>query len=148
MDEKKQTADARTKEGDEMSSEADKLYAAQLTYDNSYQLEPEVLFNADKVDSCISKLLEAELKELLYDSETIKDVSLQIAKNTLTQVKALNYPRYKLVCVVQMGDIKSNPSMISSSRSLWNKATDNYSVCHYSNNTLYAILMLFAVYTE
>ena len=156
MEEKKNATEGKDKEGKENEvkekeeTETDnKLFSVpDLVYDNSYQLEPLVYFNAGKVDTLAARLLESELAEVVYDPEKGKEVALQLSKKALMQVKALELSRYKIVCVVQIGDLKTSPSLISSSRCLWNKATDNFSAAQYSNTTLHALLLIFSLYCE
>ena len=93
-------------------------------------------------------LLEEELKEEVYEEEKSNQLCMRVVQKALKRVKEFNYPRYKLVCFFQLGDVKSCPSAISASRCLWNKSTDSFSFSQFSNNSLYALLVVFAVYFE
>ncbi|XP_009873535.1 PREDICTED: tctex1 domain-containing protein 1 [Apaloderma vittatum] len=76
----------------------------------------------------------------------LKDVVflLQVIK---ARVKDLMIPRYKIVVVTHVGQLKEQ-SMQIGSRCLWDPASDTFSSYVFKNASLFALANVYAVYFE
>lgn len=64
-----------------------------------------------------------------------------------TQVKDLMIPRYKLIVIVHIGQLKSQ-SILIGSRCLWDPKSDTFSSYVFRNSSLFALASVYAVYFE
>ncbi len=60
---------------------------------------------------------------------------------------ALNYPRYKIVVQVVLGQNKQQGVRVAT-RCLWDTETDNYASYTFTNESLWCTAMVFGLYTE
>ncbi|XP_055886611.1 dynein light chain Tctex-type 5-like [Biomphalaria glabrata] len=118
-----------------------------IDYENTYKLEPEATFNPERVESIIGTVLKENLEGQTYQRHLMGNRCLLLSDIIKERVKKLNLPRFKIVCVVLIGENKKQTVMISS-RSLWNQSCDNFASCEYSKGNIYAVGMVFAVYQE
>lgn len=63
------------------------------------------------------------------------------------RVKKLLIPRYRLVCVVHLGQLVDQCVHVAS-RCLWDSSHDNFVACEFQNQSLYAVCTVYAVYRE
>ena len=63
------------------------------------------------------------------------------------RVKALMIPRYKIICLVQIGELKSQGMRVGS-RCLWDEANDTFSSHEFRNKSIYAVASVYGVYYE
>lgn len=59
----------------------------------------------------------------------------------------LNYPRYKIVVQTAIGQKKAQGVRVAS-RGLWDTETDNCATSYFENETIWATVMVFGLYTE
>ena len=83
----------------------------------------------------------------VYGKEISKGLAEEIKKDIQT---SFELKRYKLICVVNIGEMK--PSSVGSarfgSRCLWNTMFDNFASSFYQNSQLFAVATLYAVYHD
>ncbi len=60
---------------------------------------------------------------------------------------ALNFPRYKIVVQVVLGQNKHQGVKVAS-RCLWDTENDSFASATFTNETLWATVMVFGLYTE
>lgn len=117
-----------------------------------YKTTPDHFIPVLAIESRITHILESRLNGMKYNPLHCKEMSKSLAEEIKKQVKT-NYDltRYKLVCVVNMGEIKlfsPNASVRFGSRCLWNTMFDNFASSFYQNNDLFAVATLYAVYFD
>jgi len=56
--------------------------------------------------------------------------------------------RFKIVAVVNIGNLKDFSTVQISSRSVWNDKTDKFITAEFRTKELYAVAMVYTLYTE
>lgn len=116
-------------------------------YENTYQLEPPVKFESDKVKQIIESVLESQLKDEAYNHKSCKQLVLTLSEIIKGRVKELEYLRYKIVCMVSIGQLKEQGFRMGS-RCCWDPKLDTFATASYKNKTLFAIGSVWGVYYE
>lgn len=116
---------------------------------NTYKLGPdqEKRFRCKDVKDAIDSVLESQLKGVPYDADKCKDMLPAIADEIKDKVKLLGFERFKLVCVVTIGQL-NNQGIRVASRCLWDNETDRMATSSYCGNDLFATAAVFGVYRE
>ena len=114
---------------------------------NTYKLEPDVVFPARETQRLVEEMLEEELKDKQYSHSFGNDYAKQLANKIKQKVMSLNYTRYRIVTFVAIGQ-KENGTIKVASRCLWNQSHDTFTEAAYSNQSLYAVAVVYAVYLE
>lgn len=126
---------------------AEKRRGPRLTFENTYQLEPPVKFQPEKVKAIINSVLESQLNDEVYDQKSFKQLVLTLSEIIKNRVKDLNYQRYKIVCLVSIGELK-NQGIRMGSRCCWDPKRDNFAMGNFKNKTLFAVGIVWGVYYE
>jgi hypothetical protein len=100
-----------------------------------------------KVCKAIKQVLEERLQGCTYSAKFCQEISPVLADVIKERIKRLLFPRYKIICHVLMGEVIGQ-SMRSVSRCAWNEEFDNFAQYCYQTPTLYAIGVVYGVYTE
>ncbi|KAL4236075.1 hypothetical protein ACF0H5_004461 [Mactra antiquata] len=116
-------------------------------YENTYKMEPPAKFRPDKVKPIIEKVLAASLEGRKYDPIECSLLCKSISDDIKLQVKNLKYERYKIICLVTIGE-KSEQSVNVGSRFLWDAERDTFSASSWSNKHIYAVATVYALYYE
>lgn len=116
---------------------------------NTYKLRPDAdkRFRCNDVKDAIDRVLESHLKELPYDPEKCKSLLPCIADEIKDKVKVLGFERFKLVCVVTIGQL-NNQGVRVASRCLWDVETDRVASSSFCGNDLFATAAVFGIYRE
>ena len=119
------------------------------TLENTYKTEPDdgKHFAINKVESLLKETLEHRLNNVSYSSDTCRPLTTDLTADIKSKVKALEFPRYKLVCNVIITENKAQGMEIAS-RCVWNQSTDNFASYTYTNASLIAIANVYGVYFE
>ena len=116
--------------------------------ENSYRMKPDHAFPLVKVREIIAEILEEELEDYKYNHESCGKLSRTLANKIRDRVKLLTHcERYKLICFVAIGD-KDVATVALASRCVWSKTTDSRAEATYSNASLYAVGVIYALYHE
>ena len=117
--------------------------------ENTYKLEPDdgKYFAINKVESLLKETLEKRLNNVDYSNENCRLLTTDLTADIKSKVKALEFPRYKLVCNVIITENKAQGMEIAS-RCIWNHCTDNFASYTYKNASLIAIANVYGVYFE
>ena len=112
---------------------------------------PDHIFPVLAIESKISEILESRLKGMNYSPVYGKEISKGLAEEIKKDIQtSFELKRYKLICVVNIGEMK--PSSVGSarfgSRCLWNTMFDNFASSFYQNSQLFAVATLYAVYHD
>ena len=118
-----------------------------VLYENTYKLEPERKFKASEAQAIIREELEAQLKEESYDPKASGQMAKTLAEIIKNRVKELNYERYKIACIVTIGQL-AEQGMMMASRCCWDSTKDTFATGNFKNKTLYAVATVYAAYLE
>ncbi len=128
---------------DEMTPEFAKHYLPGL---KEPTMEPDSPLNTAEIRSVLRESL-STLEGEVYEVSRCRNLSKNLSDYILYQLKTMEFNRYKLTCIVNIGQNLGQDIRIVS-RSLWNDQTDTYITEHYKNKDLFAVAMVFAVYKE
>ena len=116
--------------------------------ENTYQMEPTSVFLTEKVRGIIREVLGVYLKSKSYTANEAKRLSTEICEEIKRKVKDESpIERYKLVCVVWIGQVRGQGVHITS-RCLWNSQFDNFAQDSYKNDHIFAEASVFAIFVE
>ncbi|XP_064607034.1 dynein light chain Tctex-type 5-B-like isoform X2 [Liolophura sinensis] len=118
-----------------------------LKLENTYQLKPKQKFSESMVHNILKEVLESYLAEEKYEPELCKQMTKTISEVVKARVKEMIVPRYKVICLVHIGQL-TDQGMRMGSRCLWDAAYDTFSSYEFRNNSIYAVGMVFGVYYE
>ncbi|XP_052247358.1 dynein light chain Tctex-type 5-B-like isoform X2 [Dreissena polymorpha] len=120
-----------------------------VRYENTYKTDPEKgqYFAPGKVEEMLKDTMEKKLKCVKYSPEKCRLITTELTAEIKSKVKALEFPRYKIVCNVVMTENKRQGLEIAS-RCVWNHSTDNFASYTYRNATLIAMANVYGVYFE
>lgn len=116
-----------------------------------YKTTPDNFFPMMAIESKIDEILESRLKGMSYDPANGKEISKELAEKIKMEVqRSYELKRYKLICVVNVGEMKSSflGSARFGSRCLWNTLYDNFASSCYQNSRLFAVATLYALYYD
>lgn len=114
---------------------------------NTYRLEPTNRFSERKVKEIIDEVLGENLEGKTYDAMFCKEMSKKLSEIIKQRVKYCGFSRYKYICIVYMGQTKSQGMRIGS-RCLWNQKVDNVAESYFRNGELFAVATVYGVYCE
>ncbi len=119
------------------------------TYENSYVMEPgpNEKFMSKDVAELANKLLQQHMNTYTYEAKSAGEMAKVMSRIIMENVKEMNYPRYKFVCNVIIGQI-CGQGLQYCSRSLWNVKTDNHATAEFSKENFFCIATLHATYYE
>ncbi|KAL1513019.1 hypothetical protein ABEB36_002504 [Hypothenemus hampei] len=116
-------------------------------YQNTYKLESNNPFNSEKVDKILKEVMEEVMENLQYDPDKCVSVARFASSQIRNKVKQLEFHRYKLVCIVSIGE-KNSQDVYATCRFLWDPEKDGYSFYAIENSNVYAIAYCFGLYYE
>lgn len=114
---------------------------------NTFRTEPVNRFSTKEVKDVIEEALAEYLDGHSYDYDFCKDTSKKLSEVIKQRVKYLGFTRYKIICVVYMGQVK-NQGMRIGSRCLWNTKFDNVAEGSFRNGELFAVATVFGSFYE
>ena len=117
--------------------------------ENTYQLAPadDQKFSIAQVEMKITSILESYLDGEEYEERKCGLLARNISDVIKSRVKDMDMPRYKIVCLVTMGQI-ADECVQFVSRCVWSADTDNYASKTYRNNSLFCTVVVYGVYFE
>ncbi|XP_028404619.1 uncharacterized protein LOC114527179 [Dendronephthya gigantea] len=116
-----------------------------------YKMTPDHFFPMMAIETKINEILESRLKGKSYDPANGKEISKELAEEIKMEVqRSYELKRYKLICIVNVGEMKSSflGSARFGSRCLWNTLYDNFASSCYQNSELFAVATLYALYYD
>jgi hypothetical protein len=119
-------------------------------YEPTYRKEPveDERFYPSQAKAIAQAALEETLTNQDYDEDDAKEWSNTISDKTRDNIqKDLKLPRYKIIVQTSIGQLKDQGIRVAS-RCLWDVNTDNYASASFINKTLFANVMVFAVYCD
>ena len=117
--------------------------------ENTYKMEPDEgkRFQVARVRGVIRDIMTSHLSEYKYESESAALLAQRMTQALNHRLQGLNFPRYKFVSNVILGE-RCGQGINSCSRFLWDQKTDNFVTENFSGPNFFAISMVHAVYFE
>lgn len=115
--------------------------------ENTYRLEPDEKFPIQKVRNIIKDVFSRKLNNTSYASTECNPLASNISELIKARVKTLGIDRYKIVCVVTLGQVDSS-SISYTSRCIWNEALDTFVEYNFKNKEFYAVGLVYGVYLD
>ena len=118
-------------------------------YENTHKMKPLEPFPASQVTQIIQETLEEHLLDRTYEQPFCSQMACTLSLVIRERVKELGQTvdRFKLVVQVSIGQIGRQGICISS-RSLWREESDTYARAIVSNGSLFAVGLVFGVYSD
>jgi len=111
-----------------------------------------VCVDSNRIQKLIVTALDEVVKGRKYVASDCKWLAQDLSADLLERVKNdqrdAGVRRYKFVAVVNVGSVAEHPDVQLSSRCLWVPSTDTFSSASYSNDSLFAVATVYAVYFE
>ncbi|XP_056149804.1 dynein light chain Tctex-type 5 [Lampris incognitus] len=115
--------------------------------ENTYQMEPYKRFPASIVNDVLKDVLTSYLQEIKYEAELCRQMTKTISEVIKARVKDLMIPRYKIIVLINIGQL-CEQNMCIVSRCLWDASKDTFSSYTFKNSSLFAVANVYAVYFE
>jgi hypothetical protein len=119
----------------------------ELQMENTYQMAPSKKFPEGNVRSILKEVLTESLAEVNYDPNTCRQLTKSISDNLRSRVKEMNIQRYKIICLVHIGQLGKQAMRIGS-RCLWDTSVDTYTSFEFKNGSIFAVATVYGVYFE
>ncbi|BFY99647.1 hypothetical protein BsWGS_02687 [Bradybaena similaris] len=122
----------------------------QPRFQNSYRMGPSPgeRFRSKAAEEIMKSVLESYLGGEKYNTSICSSLAKQMSDHIRARMKDVGFsPRYKLVCLVTIGQNK-HQGMALASRSVWNPDTDNIASASFANGDLFAVANIYATYFE
>ncbi len=118
-------------------------------YENTYKIDPEKeeLFDCAKVQQFVRDIIATRLKGQGYSGNLCRNLASNLSDVIKGRVKKMGFPRHKLIVHTIIGE-KLRHDLQVCSRAVWNDKTDNHVTVTYENESLYAVVTIYAVYFE
>eukprot|EP00794_Sanderia_malayensis_P007917 gene7917-8772_t len=122
---------------------------AKKEYLPTYRLQPadNKRFSVAKVKQIMEAVLEERLLSELYEPIKCRRFITEIVDDVKARVKSLDFSRYKIVVVANIGSVHGQCVNVAS-RCVWADKTDNFASVSFHNNSLFAVATVFAIYHE
>lgn len=114
---------------------------------NTYRMQPTNRFSERKVKEIIDQVLQENLNGRTYEMLFCKEMSKKLSETIKQRVKYLGFSRYKYICIVYIGQTKSQGMRIGS-RCLWDDKVDSVAESYFRNGDLFAVATVYALYCE
>jgi hypothetical protein len=120
-----------------------------IKMENTFKMVPDdgTKFASCKVKTEIYKIFENYLGDITYDPERCSKLCIDLSVLVKNKVKTMDFPRYKIISNVIIGQCKDQ-GLETASRAVWDAKNDNFSYVVYKNTSLFAIGLVHGVYFE
>ena len=113
----------------------------------TYRMEPVKKFETDKVKEAIQRVVEERLSGFEYSAKRCALMSRVLTEEIREKVKELRNERYKIVCMVTMGQ-KKGQGLRLGSRCVWDHNVDNHVTYNWQDENSFCSVTVFGVYHE
>lgn len=117
-----------------------------LIKENTYKMGPDKGFSSAEVRAIILQHLQS-LESQKYDAKLCRELAKGMSNSIMSDLKSLEYSRFKFVCTVTIGQNRGQGVRIAS-RSVWDTDCDRFVCESFKNETLFAVGVVFGVYQE
>jgi len=122
-------------------------YGNPVAKEPTYRMEPHHKFKDGKVEGAIKDVLEDRLENIPYNPKIVSNMCKVLADDIKTEVRCLNFDRYKIVVSVVMGQRRDQGVSVAS-RCAWDDKLDNSSSFTFTNDDIFCTATVFGVYNE
>eukprot|EP00058_Branchiostoma_floridae_P017217 XP_002602705.1 hypothetical protein BRAFLDRAFT_210165 [Branchiostoma floridae] len=143
---RKQTVSISTVSFMDEPSHTDELHPP-VKLENTYQMSPLKRFPVSTVRHILQDVLQNYLQEEKYEPELCRQMTKTISEVIKARVKDLMVPRYKIICLIHIGQL-NNQGLRIGSRCLWDPNNDTFATQDFQNGSLYAVATVYGVYYE
>lgn len=119
----------------------------EVVMENTFKMTPDRKFPEGDVRSILEEILTERLTSAKYDADQCRQLSKSISDTVKNRVKELNIHRYKIICLVHIGQL-GNQAMRIGSRCLWDTNHDTFASFEFKNSSLFASATVYGVYFE
>eukprot|EP01084_Bolivina_argentea_P174778 302739_1 len=112
-----------------------------------YRIQPNYRqkFKPTLVKDVMKKYMEDTLRGEKYDGDKVSKWSKEISHNIKSFLKSCNWPRYKYMVQVIIGENKGQGVKVAS-KQFWDENNDSMSVHYFVNQSLYCVSIAYGVY--
>ncbi|KAJ6662502.1 hypothetical protein lerEdw1_011638, partial [Lerista edwardsae] len=112
--------------------------------------KPREKFSYAQAQELIKEYLPARLAHVTYEAGKCASLTTALSDEIRHMVKKLIPPRYKLIVNVVTGskNKEDTTDIIVTSQCLWDPHSDNFTSSRYANQTLFCVVLVYAVYFE
>uniref|UniRef100_A0A1B0D7R5 Dynein light chain n=1 Tax=Phlebotomus papatasi TaxID=29031 RepID=A0A1B0D7R5_PHLPP len=118
-----------------------------MKYMPSYRMESKNPYKREICETIIREVVNDMLSSFVYANSDASQVCNNISEEIKSRVKTLGFDRYKLVCIVTIGE-KYYQSFTSTVKFLWDAEKDGYANYVYDTQHFFAIATLYALYYD
>ncbi|XP_066548003.1 dynein light chain Tctex-type 5-B [Amia ocellicauda] len=121
----------------------------EIQFENTYKTKPDegCHFNSAKFQGLLEATLDSYLGESGYSPVTCGQLSQNLSDLIRSKAKDITPPRYKLVCLVILGQCNDQGVQVAS-RCLWDTESDNFAVATVQNSSIFAVASVYGLYCE
>ncbi|KAH0618528.1 hypothetical protein JD844_017820 [Phrynosoma platyrhinos] len=125
----------------------DDILRPTVQMENTYQLGPTKCFPVVTVNNILKDVVTSYLQEEKYEAELCRQMTKTISEVIKARIKDLMIPRYKIIVIIYIGQLKKQSIQIGS-RCLWDTTSDTFCSFSFKNRSLFALANVYAVYSE
>ncbi|XP_050441524.1 dynein light chain Tctex-type protein 2B isoform X2 [Adelges cooleyi] len=119
-----------------------------VNYQNTFRLESKNPFHETKALEVIQDEIGKHLtEETKYDPQEAASLCVALSQSIRDRINELEFERYKIVCIVEIGE-KKGQGVMSITRSLRDFKKDKYVHKNFENYHLFATILVGAFYYE
>ncbi|XP_055837956.1 dynein light chain Tctex-type 4 [Episyrphus balteatus] len=116
-------------------------------YMPTYRLEAHNPLNREQCENIMKAVMDKAFEDFIYSSKQAQDLCQHISEEIKTRVKEKNYDRYRLICVVTIGE-KCMQGFKSVVTFLWDAEKDGYIKYAYDTPDFFANATLYYLYYD
>ncbi|KAI1889247.1 hypothetical protein AGOR_G00177180 [Albula goreensis] len=109
--------------------------------------QPSEHFPCAHVNLLLQRFLSSRLEGAIYDASCSNQLVQKLSEDLKRLVRAVCPPRYKLVCMLTLGQAESEGAILAS-RCLWDPHSDTFTSYSYKSPHVFCTAVVFAVYCE
>ena len=128
-------------------SESTTLQHHQPAVEPTYRMEPLVRFQVGRVEDSMRNLVDMRMRAFKYTPKVAAMVSKVLTSEIKDAVKQMAFDRYKIVCVVTIGQ-KQLQDMRISSRCSWDTSVDTSASYTWSDANAFCCATVYGMYHE
>ncbi len=113
----------------------------------TYRMEPKRKFNSSPVEKIMKEILDSRLEGFEYSHKRCAMMSKILTEEIKERVKKLRFDRYKIVCIVTMGE-KKGQDMRLSSRCAWDTSVDTSATYTWQDGQAFCSATVYGIYHE
>jgi hypothetical protein len=113
----------------------------------TYRMEPRKKFDNQAVKDIIDSVLHSRLNGMRYSAKLTPKIGKSLSDEIKDRIKSMNIDRYKIICVLTIGQM-GNQGLMLSSRCTWDDKSDSYATSSFQNQDIFCSATVYGVYRE